>query len=111
MKNFSSAHGRQSNLTDAELRGMKSLNKSRVNNGELVVTCTDKSSKIVLITPDLYAQAAQEHTNSHAITNRFKVQQVEYSANQIMKCFSKGFNLGGGRDIDRWQTAIKSVDS
>ena len=49
------------NLTEEENKGLKSLNK-RVTDGELVITTTDKSSKMAVLTKEQYLQSGHEHT-------------------------------------------------
>ena len=50
-----------SNLTDEEQEGLKSL-KRRVKEGEIIITETDNSKHFSVLTREQYIQSGREHT-------------------------------------------------
>ena len=47
-------------LSESEERGRKSI-QNRVKNGEIVISFTDKDTRIVICTPEIYREAAMIH--------------------------------------------------
>ena len=62
------------------------------------------------MTLQTYLEAAKIHTDQHELTTIAKARQIETKANHMMKIFKLAFDFGGGRDEERWNIAIKSVD-
>ena len=60
------------NLSDSEKKGLKSL-KKRVREGELVITTTDKSGRMAVLSREQYIEAGEEHTSKDMQRTDFRL--------------------------------------
>ena len=66
----------ESNLTPAELRGLKSL-KKWIKSGELLVVDTDKSKKFAVMSQKQYFEAGLSHANKDLEIEHHQVKKLE----------------------------------
>ena len=78
-KERDSAKKKIENLTNSEAKGFKSLCK-RVSDGELVITTTDKSSRMAVVTKEQYIRAGNVHTQKD---EEISWKDIKYMQNQI----------------------------
>ena len=68
-----------SDLTFKERRGLKSI-KKRINNGELMVTPTDKSGRFAVLSTEQYLASGRQHTSKD---EKLCWRDVKYLRNQV----------------------------
>ena len=98
MKEFTDERGvQESNLTEGESRGLKSLQK-RVKEGELVVVRTDKSGKFSLMSLEEYRRAGEVHTSKDKeVTVEFLLKN-QRKINGHLSMLLKTFMVGRSHD-------------
>ena len=67
------------NLSKSEIQGLKSL-KNRIKQGEVVVTMTDKSGRMAVVTRDQYFKSGEAHTKKD---KQLAWNEVKYIQNQL----------------------------
>ena len=82
-----------SNLTKAELRGLKSL-QSRVNKGEIVVTETDKSKRFCVLTKQQYIDSGKKHTKNDTEVPPSVLKSMQTVTNAHCKWIREIFGVG-----------------
>ena len=70
----------QSNLTQNELKGLKSL-KNRVKSGEIVVATTDKSKRFAILSKKQYIDAGNCHTKNDIEINPRQIKKIQKNVN------------------------------
>ena len=93
-----------SNLTEEQQAGLKSL-KKRIEEKEIVVLKTDKSTKLCVATMEEYIKMGQKHTKNDKQVYRREIQEIEKNINGHTFAWSKMWDTGGehghlGRVID-----------
>ena len=83
----------KSNLTKTEQKGLKSL-KKRIENEEILVMKTDKSSKFVVTTPEDYKEMGKEHIEKDEEIDMGKVKELEKEVNQHTIAWSLIWSTG-----------------
>ena len=83
----------ESNLTKAEIAGMKSLQK-RVQNNEIIITETDKSKKFCVLTNEQYYAAGLKHTKNDEKVSCEQVKSVQNYVNDHCMWLRKIFGVG-----------------
>ena len=83
----------QSNLTSKEKRGLKSLLK-RIQEGEIVVNVTDKSSKLCVNSMESYIRQGQEHVKNDRAIEWEEVEIMQRRVSSHAKVIVKIFNVG-----------------
>ena len=91
--NNSDSNQSESNLTPAELRGLKSL-KRRVAKGEIVVADTDKSKKFCILSQKQYIEAGMSHASKYLEIEPHHVKKIQKSVNDHVYWASKIFQHG-----------------
>ena len=84
-----------SNLTRAEMAGLKSLQK-RVQSGELIITETDKSKRFCILKSDQYTAAGQKHVGKDLKVSCDDVRTVQKLVNDHSTWIRKIFGFGAG---------------
>ena len=79
-KNTDKNGAMRSNLTEDEKSGLKSLQK-RINNRELIILKTDKSSKFAVTSEQEYLKMGQEHTSKDREITRQELIEIEENLN------------------------------
>ena len=72
--------GSESNLSPAELRGLKSL-KKRIKEGSLIVADTDKSKRFACLTREQYVQSGLSHTANDIEITQGQVKRIQTVVN------------------------------
>ena len=88
------------NLTEAERRGFNILNK-RIENEEVVVTPTDKSSRFAILTHDQYLQAGDVHTRKDTPISWEEVRYIKNQVNSHMWWYCKMWSYCKNTDPER----------
>ena len=84
-----------SNLSNSELRGLKSL-KKRVKNGEIVVVPTDKTGKLCVMAREAYEEAGSVHVGKDEKVGQEEVDRIDGEVNGNISLLIKFFRLGKG---------------
>ena len=84
-------------LTEKEQNGMKKLEK-RKNSGEVVITMTDKSSKLCIMSREDYLKLGEDHVKKDAEVGRQEVQRCEKTLNLHSLSWIKMWRTGGDHD-------------
>ena len=104
---------KKENISKVEKEGLRKL-KQRRNDGEIVITTTDKSGKLAVVETELYKSAVQVHLKDPCITPdemREKETLLNRHALQIVKALKMGTYHGGTEEKqeDRMNGAFMSV--
>ena len=83
----------KSNLTEGEMRGLKSLRK-RVGDSELVIIPTDKSGRFAVMSLATYELAGQAHTKKDEVMTLSKVKSTQTELNGHVSMLMKIFKIG-----------------
>ena len=95
----------EDNLTKQERRGLKSLEK-RKKDGEIIITMTDKSSKLCIMKREDYLRLGEDHVSKDLEVDRREVQRREKLLNQHSISWCKIWRTGEGHDhTDRVRAA------
>ena len=81
----------------------------RIKSGEIVVNSSDKSKKTIIMDSNLYQECSRAHTDQDSQVTWTQIHKIENKANQLTKAIATA--LGIGSNQDRWQTALKVVES
>ena len=102
----------QTNLSPAEARGKKLLLR-RIAEGELLVTPTDKSGKLVVCLPTTYREAAKVHLDKDQEVPWTKLPEVEREVNRHTAVLRKVLGIGSAHTSQQHRLlgALKSCDS
>lgn len=73
---------------------MKSSRK-RVNDGEIVITFTDKNGRVVVFSPEIYKDAAMKHIAKDEQIEWSEVDRIRVLMNRTSKQLVKMFEIGG----------------
>ena len=92
--------GRRTNLTDSENKGMKSL-KRRIENDEIVVINTDKSSKLAVMKKEEYKEMGEGTRMKDRKIGREELIQREKTLNEHTEFWTQMTNAGENFDHDR----------
>ena len=100
------------NMTKDQMDGKRSLTK-REDQGEIVITTTDKSGKFCVVETALYKEAALVHIKDEEVINVEQVGEIETTMNrhamQIVKAMKMGTVHGGENgEEDRIRKAFRS---
>ena len=71
----------ESNLTEQERRGLRSLEK-RKSKGEIIIIQTDKSSKLCIMTREDYLKLGEDHVGKDEIIERDEILKIEKKLNE-----------------------------
>ena len=84
----------------------------REDDGELILVASDRSGKLIQMSPDLYRQAMQPHIQNDTVHSREDIIKAEKLFNgasrQILRAFKFGEGWGHG---DRFRQAGKSENN
>ena len=83
----------ESNLTLAELDGLKSL-KKKIKEGKLLICETDKSKRFAVMRPQQYIEAGKVHTDRDIEISPDQIKRVQNSVNDHCWWFNKISNIG-----------------
>ena len=75
-------------LTDSELEGKASI-EERVKKREILMTYTDKDSRIVICTPDQYIEAAEVHLSKDEKVDWDTVKPTIDKMNRVSQGYNK----------------------
>jgi hypothetical protein len=101
---------RDGNLSEQQLQGKKKVLK-KIQDKEIIISTTDKSGKFVIMTPEGYKEAAEEHLNDEEI-NWEDINKIEVKMNRHSKQMVKIFSMGSVHDQkDRMFSAYTTKDS
>ena len=95
------------NLSKSEQQGLKSLLK-RIKAGEIVVTQSDKSSRMCVLTPEQYLKSGKVHTDNDLEINWEKVKTLQNQVNSTVWWLSKILNHARDTDEERMQRNIQN---
>ena len=99
------------NISAQQIRGRDKILR-RIQAQEIIVQTSDKTKRTILMSKECYIKCANKHTSKDTITDWHSVRKVENEANIISKQFARMFMLGkDDHNKDRWDTAVKVVDS
>ena len=73
---------------------MKSIRK-RVNDGEIVITFTDKNGRVVVCSPEIYKDADVKHIAKDEQIEWSEVDRIRVLMNRTSKQLVKMFEIGG----------------
>ena len=59
----------KTNLNKSEKAGLEKL-KKRIESNELVIACTDKSSKFIAVKKETYIKMGNSHTKNYTVISR-----------------------------------------
>ena len=104
-KNTSKNGDQNTNLTQEEQFGLKSLQK-RIASGELIVIKTDKSSKLAVTNQEEYKKMGQDHTMKDNLISRQEVIEMEENLNGHSKAWANIWN--SGRDHNHFERIVNS---
>ena len=98
------------NLSKSENEGIISL-KKRVSEGEIIITTTDKSGRMAVITREQYLKAGEVHTKKDEVLDWGKIQYIQNQVNAHTWWFSR--IIGNSRNTDpmRMNKNIQEVSS
>ena len=91
--NVKSENDNNSNLTESEINGMRSL-KARVKSGEIVITETDKSKRFSILTKEQYRKSCLKHTSKDQEISVDKLSSIQNTVNSHCSWVSKIFGIG-----------------
>ena len=91
--NVKSENDNNSNLTESEINGMRSL-KARVKSGEIVITETDKSKRFSILTKEQYRKSGLKHTSKDQEISVDKLSSIQNTVNSHCSWVSKIFGIG-----------------
>ena len=94
-KNCNDRGEQRSNLSNSELRGLRSL-KKRVKNGEIVVVPTDKTGKLCVMAREAYEEAGKVHVDKDEKVGQDEVDSIDGEINGNVSLLIKFFRLGKG---------------
>ena len=96
----------KSNLSEQQAEGLTSLMK-RVNDGELIVLRTDKSAKLVVVSPEIYKQMGDEHTSKDREIGLEEVRQLSIDVACHTSMWLKMLRVGKGHNqTERFRTGF-----
>ena len=99
-----------SNLGLGMAKGLQSLLK-RVNEGELMVVRTDKSAKLMVVSPEVYQQMDDEHVAKDRENDIETVRQLSIYVACHTSMWLKMFRVGEGhRQTERFRTGFVGGD-
>ena len=95
-----------SNLSDSEMRGLKSLLK-RIKNQELLILKTDKSGQFCVVSWSDYLEMGKVHTDKDMQVSRAEIIEIEKILNGHAVTWTKIFAVGLDHDhTDRIQNGV-----
>ena len=98
------------NLTESEMKGLKSL-KKRVSNGEVVITTTDKSGRMAILTQEQYIKSGQCHTDKDEKLDWGRIQYIQNQVNSHTWWFSSILGNAINTDSARMGKNIQELSS
>ena len=81
----------ESNLTKKELRGLKSL-KKRIKDGEIIISQSDKSSRLCVLSREQYIKSGETHTMNDDEIDWQHVKSLQNKVNSVVWWLSKIIN-------------------
>ena len=93
LRDFTKMGEQIANMTEEEIRGLKSILK-RIRAGELLVIKTDKSGRFCIVTVEDYLHMGKVHTDKDVMIGRVKVIEIEKTLNGHAISWVKIFNSG-----------------
>ena len=87
----------QSNLSKIEMTGLAKL-KKRVDNGTIMITETDKSGKLAILSPEAYMEMGSVHTRNDREIDQAEVDDRERQLNGHVSMLLKITQMG-----ERWE--------
>ena len=100
-KNCTEKGEQESNLTSAELKGLRKL-KKRIRNREIVILKTDKSGKLAPMSREKYEKMGKEKVKNDEKIDRTEVRRIERRMNEQVVMWSKILNSGENHEhLDR----------
>ena len=81
----------------------------RIESGEIIVTSTDKSGKLVVMPLKMYEEMGKVHTNKDREIHEYEVKRIQQELNKHARLILKIFGVGdqhGGRNVDRITSAF-----
>ena len=85
----------KSTMTEQQGRGRESLLK-REKNGELVLVGSDKSGKLIPMSPGLYRECMEPHVQGDSVHTREEVLEAEKQFNGATRQILRAFKVGEG---------------
>ena len=95
VREYNSSNTLTSVLTEAENRGKASI-KKRIDNGEILLTFTDKDSRVVICTPEQYITAAEVHLEKDEKVPWTVVKPTVTLMNRVSRTVTRVFRIGQG---------------
>ena len=80
-------------MTKDEELGRESIRK-RISQGEVLLTFTDKDSRMVLCPPEVYKEAAKVHTSKDEVVSWDTLAPTVQTMNRTAKALVKMFRIG-----------------
>ena len=99
---------KESNLNKRMKAGRTRLMK-RIEAGEIIVTSTDKSGKLVVMPLEMYEEMGKVHTNKDREIDEYEVSRIQKDLNKHARLILKIFGVGdqhGGKNVDRITSAF-----
>ena len=87
------------NLSKKQMTGLKTIQKrTRSDEGDMVVMCTDKSSKLAVTTRENYLQMGHVHTKTDKVITRREMIEREKTLNSHCVMWRKMTGMGDNAD-------------
>ena len=96
------------NLSDSEQKGLKSL-KKRVREGELVLTTTDKSGRMAVLSREQYIEAGKVHTEKDELLDWKTIHYLQNQINSHTWWSSKIF--GNSKNTDQTRMGKNTMET
>ena len=87
----------------------KKIIQQRINNGEILITYTDKDSRIAVCTPEQYKEAANVHISKDTEIEWSEVNSTITLFNRTAKSLQRIFMIGNSLSNSQQDRIIKAI--